>query len=207
MHFGGKFSLNAEPFRALDPLGATIPLGFEFFLTKDVSISGTAATPLYYIPYGNGKKGEEDHAHIFEDQRYDAQLRWYLHNENEGRFFVGGEVSYRRQTEGIDSGGYVQDDKEYSYGHATVTKESTGAAVILGWTEHLYKGLSLEVFAGVGARVHTTWQENIVRLHDDGPDNCSCKKRPDNNIIGQHTSYYLPFGARLVWTFGKMPVL
>ena len=200
-----KISVKITPTQLFDFRGGMLPIGLTYFLSANWSIGVSYYLPIKQIAIGGGNPGGEDYVQVRQDRAYSAEVRNYFASYNHSRVFTGLQGFYRNQVDDIDSGGYVQDGTMYSYGHATVAKESYGAAMLLGADLHLTSGLMLELYAGIGMRVHTTWQNDIVRLSNDGPDTCSCKTRPENNIAGTKAGLYVPVGMTLSWTFGGIP--
>lgn len=145
-----------------------------------------------------------DYVQVLNDHRYSMDLRYYFQNNNRSRIFTGAEGFYRFTQLSIDSGGYVQNGNMFSYGHASVSKETAGVGILIGVDVALSPSIMLEFYTGIGLRNHSTWQEDIVRLRADGSDTCDCKTRPDNNFIGKTTSIYAPVGVKMTLSLGKI---
>jgi hypothetical protein len=200
-NFNDRFAIKLTPSSLLDPYGALLPVGIEYYLDNKYGFNLEFGFPLYYAL---NNKRFDNYKHINSDFKVRADIRHYFGYSKNSRLFYGGEMFYRNQHMSLkDSYFHFINNHCYEFAEGQAVKDIFGFGFFMGRTQKLSQHFFLETHLGIGLRII-----NMSPQMDFSNSNYYFKgsfvslEPPNEDRVGDHDlNIYVPFAIKLTYLF------
>jgi hypothetical protein len=133
--FNNRIAVKLTPSSLVDPYGALLPIGLEYYSSNKYGVSIDFGFPLYYV-LNNGHF--DYHKTINSDFKVRADVRQYFRFRKRSRMFFGAEVFYRNQDMTLQNSYFhFIDNTCYHFEEAKARKDAFGGGLIWGISQKL----------------------------------------------------------------------
>lgn len=199
--FNNRFAIKLTPTSLLDPYGALLPLGVEYYLNNKYGFSLDFGLPLYYSL--NNQKFD-NYKHINSDFKVRADIRHYFRFRRKSRLFYGGEVFYRNQNMSLNNSYFhFINNHCYEFTEGITVKNIFGFGFFMGRTQKLSEHFSLESYLGIGLRIiNMSPQMDFSNTPYYFRGSFVSLEMPNEDRVGDHDlNIYLPFAIKISYLF------
>jgi hypothetical protein len=189
------------PTSLFDIYGATLPLGFEYYLQEKFGLEFEVSFPLYYVL---NNYNENPRKTINSDYKLRFGARQYFRLREKSRMYFGAEIFFRRQSMELrNSFIHFVDESSYDYADLNAKKNLLGAGGLMGYARKLSDHFILEGHIGVGLRLikmETNFDRSNAIAYDVGPFRTIIP--PNEDRVGDRDiNIYLPFAIKIGYLF------
>jgi hypothetical protein len=200
-NFSNRIAIKLTPTSLLDPYGALLPVGFEYYPDYKYGISLDFGFPLYYVLNNNYSDYNKT---INSDFKLRADVRQYFRFRKRSCLFFGAEAFYRNQKMTLrNSYFHFIDNTCYEFSEAKASKDAFGFGLIFGSSYKLADRLLLHSNIGIGFRVinmSPIWDINTATPYFKG--SFVSLELPNEDRVGDHDlNIYIPFAIKLAYCF------
>lgn len=199
--FDNRIAVKLTPTSLLDPYGALLPAGLEYYSGYKYGISLDFGFPLFYSLNNNRPDFNKT---INSDFKIRADVRQYFRFRKNSRLFFGAESFYRNQDMSLrNSYFHFIDNTCYAFSQAKASKDAFGFGLILGISRRLTNCFTLQGNIGFGIRVINMtpeWDPNAAIPYFKGT--FVSLELPNEDRVGDHdVNIYIPFAIKLAYRF------
>ncbi|KAA5533543.1 DUF3575 domain-containing protein [Taibaiella lutea] len=200
-NFSNRIAVKLTPSSLLDPYGALLPVGFEYYPNYKYGISLDFGFPLYYAL--NNQRFDY-HKTINSDFKLRADIRQYFMFRKHNCLFFGAEAFYRNQKMTLQNSYFhFIDNTCYKFSEAKANKDAFGFGLIFGNSYKLANRLLLQGNIGIGFRIinmSPVWDVNVATPYFKG--SFVSLELPNEDRVGDHDlNIYIPFAIKLAYCF------
>jgi len=199
--FDRRFALKLTPTSLLDPYGALLPLGVEYYSSSRLGFGLDLGFPLFYVL--NNRRFDYDKRLKF-DFKIRMELRRYFRLREKSRLFYGAELYYRYQKMILhNSYFHFIDNTCYSFAEAEAVKNNFGTGFMFGAVRKPSDRLSLEAWLGAGVRlIYMSPRTDLSGNPTFFKGSFVSLEPPNEDRVGDHDlNIYVPFGIKLSYLF------
>gem|GEM_PF-1818824 len=196
-------ALNLTPSSALDPYGALLQPGLDYYFGEQYSAGLNVGLPLYYVLNNYRDKPKKE---VNSDYKLRLDLRQYFRLREHNRLYAGVEIFYRRQQMTLEDS-YLRyvDGTCYLYSRVNARKIAFGTGIFIGVDYKLSERLVAGAHIGAGLRMmHMKTDIDLSNAAPMPPPAFNTLLPPNEDRVGDRNfNFYFPFGLKAGFLFLK----